>query len=215
MPVSKAQLENSEDGFKPFVFDKLLADGIKQGFLPARNKKSREWYREKARSLTSITSGSIISNANRGKRAVTDVRPGTMFFYAYDPKHKETLPYYDIFPVIFAVDMYEDGFLGINLHYLPYSMRGKLMDALYKISSDKRFTPQTQLKLSYRVLKGASQMSAFKPCLKRYLYGHIRSKIVEVYPVEWDAACFLPVANFKKKSQQDVWSHSIWLAAKK
>jgi hypothetical protein len=58
---------------------------------------------------------------------------GKMYTFFYDPKHKETLPYYDLFPLIFVVGPAAGGFLGINLHYLPPVLRAKLMDSLYQI----------------------------------------------------------------------------------
>ena len=49
-----------------------------------------------------------------------------MFFY--DPKFKKTLPYYDTFPLVLPLETYNDGFLGINMHYLPIPLRVNLLD---------------------------------------------------------------------------------------
>ena len=68
---------------------------------------------------------------------------GQMFMFFYDPKNKQTLPYYDRFPLVFPIELYSDGFLGINLHYLPQKYRANLMDALYSIELLNKAVPST------------------------------------------------------------------------
>ena len=45
-------------------------------------------------------------------------------------KHKETLPFYDSFPLVIIIGKAKGGFLGMNLHYLPPTLRAKFLDAL-------------------------------------------------------------------------------------
>jgi hypothetical protein len=82
------------------------------------------------------------------------------------------------------------------------------MDALYKIASDKSYTDNMKLNLSYELLKGTAQLKWFAPCLKRYLDSHVQSQFMYVHPYEWDAVLFLPLAKFEKKSQEEVWKDS-------
>jgi hypothetical protein len=58
------------------------------------------------------------------------------------PSSRRQLPYWDRLPLIFPIEIYPDGFLGINLHYLPPMYRAKLMDALYGILTGS--TPANQ-----------------------------------------------------------------------
>ena len=58
-----------------------------------------------------------------------------MFFY--DPKHKDTLPYYDRFPLSVIIGPAKGGFYGLNLHYLPPVLRAKMLDALMDIATIK------------------------------------------------------------------------------
>jgi hypothetical protein len=131
-----------------------------------------------------------------------------MYMFFYDPKHKATLPYYDRFPLIFPIERYKDGFLGINFHYLPLPLRAKLMDALYSLSSNTRYDEKTKLKLSYNILNGASKYAPFRPTIKRYLRSHVRSRFVKVFSSEWDIALFLPAHRFEKASASKVWRDS-------
>ena len=136
------------------------------------------------------------------------VSMGKMYLFNYDPKTKDTLPYYDRYPLIFPVQGAPGGFYGINMHYLPYVLRAKLMDALYDLSSNKRYDENTKLRLSYEILKGASKYKAFKPTFKRYLSSHVRSRFIEISSSEWDVALFLPLESFAKASKTSVWADS-------
>jgi len=188
-----------------YVFDKILQRGIKNGQAPGRTRSAREWFRRAAR-RTRTTPNSLV-NENVGKTTFS-VNPGDMYMFFYDPKHKETLPYYDRFPVIFPVSMTKDGFIGINLHYISPALRAKLMDALYTLSTDKKYNEATKLMISYQILNASTKFKQFKPCVKRYIHSHVKSKFLKVDASEWDIALFLPTERFIGASRQRVWGRS-------
>lgn len=188
-----------------FTFDKILEKGAALGKLPAKERKSRDWFRNQARK-TSITPRKLRSEAK--SQAVDRVDIGKMYFFVYDPKMKKELPYYDRFPLIFPFKELSDGFMGINLHYLPPRLRAKLMDALYGLVNNKKYDETTRLNLSYRILNGAARYRFFKPTVKRYLLEKVRSRFIEVNAEQWDMALFLPVEQFSKASKSKVWSDS-------
>ena len=188
-----------------FTFDKILEKGAALGKLPAKERKSRDWFRTQARK-TSITPRKLQSEAK--SQAVGRVSMGRMYFFAYDAKTKKELPYYDRFPLIFPFKKAQGGFMGINLHYLPPRLRAKLMDALYGLVTNKKYDETTRLNLSYRVLNGAARFRFFKPTVKRYLTSQVKSRFIEVNAEQWDMALFLPVEQFSKASKQKVWSDS-------
>lgn len=186
------------------VFDDLLLKGVRAGEVPARTASSREWFRNQAR-RTSARPMSITKDRDRIRGRSTI---GKMYFFFYDPKTKADLPYYDTFPLIFKVANTQGGFYGINLHYLPYKLRARLMDALYEITNNNKYDESTKLRLSYDLLKGASKFRFFKPTFKKYLNSNVRSRFVEINPTEWDIALFLPVERFEKASKSTVWADS-------
>jgi hypothetical protein len=189
------------------VFDNILLRGVRSGQIPSRTKEAREWFRNIAKNTRgNQTKPERLLQASDNK--VTRVLPGRMYHFFYDPKHKDTLPYFDIFPLIFMVGKAQDGFYGINLHYLPPPLRAKLMDSLYTISSDKRYDENTKLRISYNVLNGAAKYRYFKPCFKHYLYRHVESRFIEIFSSEWDIALMLPTQRFRFANQQKVWSDS-------
>jgi hypothetical protein len=141
-------------------------------------------------------------------RTTDKILLGDMVHFWYDPKWKKVLPYYDRFPLIFPLNYYKDGFLGINFHYLDIDQRIILLDALLDNIESKLFDDKKKMKISYGILLGASKYESFKPCLKRYLYTHIRSPFIKIYPNEWQTAIFLNTAKFEKKNKEYVWEQS-------
>lgn len=123
---------------------------------------------------------------------------GRMYFYAYDPKHKKTLPMYDRLPLIIPIEYYKDGWLGMNLHYLPVRMRYAFLKELMKIGGNPKLNDKAKLKLSYGLLKGAAKSRYFEPTIHRYLANHVRSNIKEVHSSDWSTVVFLPSAKWAK-----------------
>lgn len=188
------------------LFDEILAKGIRAGQMPARSSTAREWFRDKAKSAGKVSESIILRDSTDRLKNKTAV--GRMYFFIYDAKHKDTLPYYDNFPLIFPVDRTSNGFTGINFHYLPLQLRAQLMDALYDITNNDRYDESTKLKMSYSVLKGAERFKLFKPTFKRYLNSQVRSRFVQIEPAEWDIALFLQTEQFIGASKTKVWADS-------
>jgi hypothetical protein len=166
----------------------------------AAQKASLDWFFKTIKqSRNDYKSGSFTSNEHPFI--------GGMFHFLYDPKHKATLKYYDTFPLVIPIGIYPDGFLGLNLHYLPPIMRAKLLDALiekYKKSTSAR----TYMAVSYDLLKSTEDHKLFKPCIHRYLTDHMRSAAVMVTPDLWEEVAFLPTWKFEKATHREVWAES-------
>ena len=97
--------------------------------------KSTQWYREKIKEFGTPKAMDLIRD---GKQAT---RPffGKMNMFIYAPKFAKKLPYYDTFPLVLPLERYSDGFLGINLHYLPIPLRIGLLDRLVDFSKNEKF----------------------------------------------------------------------------
>lgn len=130
---------------------------------------------------------------------------GKMFLFRYNPKTRETLPYYDTFPLVIPVTLLEDGFNGLNLHYLPPMLRAKLLNALMDNYMSKQ---GYRLAINYQLLKRTSTLKLFQPCFKRYLSHYLFSNMYTIEPEEWPAVIFLPLQRFQKASSQQVWADS-------
>ena len=120
---------------------------------------------------------------------------GRLNMFFYDPKYKKKLPYYDTFPLVLPLENYPDGFLGINLHYLPMNLRIRLLDRLVDYSNNTKFDESTRLAVDYSKLKN---INLIKPTLKRYLAGRVKTQFRRIDADEFTVAALLPVARFKK-----------------
>lgn len=139
----------------------------------------------------------------------TKFKLGGLYFFSYNPKLREDLPYYDIFPLVIPIEKYNDGFLGLNLHYLPLKYRQVLLQKLKPLSVYDDKDEFKRLRVSYDILNASRRYKEFRPCVKRYLLSNIKSRVLAVEQHEWDIALYLPVHQFKKVPSQDVWNESV------
>ena len=105
------------------VFDTIITQGVRSGQIPARTNSARDWFRDTAGKMNRINEREMMKGDV--SRMTTQPLLGSMYMFYYDPKHKEELPYYDRFPLIFPYKKVKGGFMGLNLHYLPLQLRAK------------------------------------------------------------------------------------------
>ena len=129
------------------LFQTLELEAFRNGITP-RSKESMHWFRRKAHSIRRVNRRDLIKEDPIEIR--DRVRPGNMFMFFYDPKHKDTLPYYDKFPLIIMVEKAPGGFYGLNLHYLPPILRAKFLDSLMDVTNNKKYDETTDLKFYTR-----------------------------------------------------------------
>jgi hypothetical protein len=172
-------------------------------------RKSKGWFEQQVTLLTKqqLTPAKVL-NGNPDN-LVTRIMPGHLYMYGYDPKGKKDLPYYDRFPLVFPFSKTPDGFMGLNMHYLPYQLRIRLLDALLMFKSNSRMDETTRLKYSWQAIDGISKFAAAQPCVKRYLNGHVRTQFRQIPSDDWATAMLLPVERFIGASKQEIWSDSI------
>ena len=175
------------------IFRDLEFEAFRAGITP-RTKESIEWFRNKARQMfrgreisnrQSLMKNDLLTQQARPK---TNTPLGTMYMFFYDPKYKDTLPYYDTFPLTIIMGPAKKGFYGLNLHYLPPKLRARVLDAV----------------LGGKEIPGG----LIKPMIKHYLYSHVKGQVSEVDVPEWEIATFLPTANFQKANSSKVYQDS-------
>ena len=163
--------------------------------------RSTQWYKDKIKEFGQPGAQTLIRDGKRDNKPFY----GRLNMFFYDPKHKKTLPYYDVFPLVLPLEKYPDGFLGINLHYLPIPLRIKLLDGLVDFSNNTKFDESTKLVVDYNKLK---KIKLIKPTLHRYLAGQTKSQFRRIDADELTIATLLPVQRFKKASESEVWAES-------
>ena len=186
------------------IFNRLELQAFRAGVTP-RTKESREWFRKKASNMRSINREALMKEEplRQGNKRII----GSMQMFFYDPKTKDTLPYYDKFPLVVVVGPAEGGFYGLNLHYLPPILRAKMLDALMEVASSPN-SDDAKFNITYKRLQSISKLRYYKPCFKHYLNKHVKSRFAEVPAPEWEIATFLPTADFRKANSQKVFYDS-------
>ena len=158
---------------------------------------SMAWLKMKIKALQQNTE---ISGRDVLKERTT-FKPGQLYLYVYDAKHKKTLSKWDSLPLAIILERRDTSFLGLNLHYLSINERsillGKLLqsDSVYNKGNDI-----LKVKINYEDLKKSSGFyKGYEVCIKEYLYSNIRGKILPIDSHEWLYVILLPLENFHYK----------------
>ena len=186
-----------------YLLDRIKSSLAKEG-LSTRTNQAREWLRAKVTNLKPSRQALLADRQRLKNNAII----GRMYFYFYDPKTKDKLPYYDRFPLVLPIEQYNDGFLGLNLHYIHPKQRVILLDKLSEYANNNKFDKTTKLRLSYDLLSKASKTYEVNACIKRYLFNHVESRFLEITADEWDIAALLPVSLFVGATANKVYAES-------
>lgn len=177
--------------------------------LQSMSREAYKWLLQKINDLKNPSRIPIGIAKEASIRKTTRLILGGLYCFYYDPKGKDDLPYYDRFPLVLVLEKYPDGFLGLNLHYLPIKYRVAFLDKLldYAVLNDE--DEVKRLRVTYDILTASRRFREFRPCIKKYLYSHTKSRILTIQPEEWDVAIFLPMQIFKGAQPKEVWQDSI------
>ena len=185
-----------------------LTKAVSGGEVKDRAKRSAKWFQDKlkglkgeARNRFSSTNPDKFYRESPNKIAPTGLKRtagfGDLYCYHYDPKYKQTLPYYDAFPLIMLIGSDKDTFLGCNFHYLNPRFRAILLD---KLTAKMSGGIPNWSKLS--------KIREIAPTVKRYRFDHIDKKVIQIKEDEKEMAIFLPLERFRKSTKSSVWSDS-------
>ena len=163
---------------------------------------SMRWYRQKVQDL--LPKPQVRQMIREGvKNQKVTVRPnfGTMNLFYYRPKGAAKLPYYDVFPLVIPIGRrLNDGFVGLNFHYLSVPQRWLLLERL------SMFQVPSELD-SFDTEEGAGEVMALfwskirrkrgvKPIVKRYLTKNIQSRFLRIELSEMLIALSIPMERF-------------------
>ena len=77
-----------------------------------------QWYRNRIKELGTPSVPELLRSGDAGRRPAAK----SLNMFVYSPKLRNKLPYYDTFPLVLPLKNYNNGFLGLNFHYLPYAL---------------------------------------------------------------------------------------------
>lgn len=170
--------------------------------------KSKAWFQQQATLLgrQNLTTKNVLNSDPR--RVKNTILPGGMYMFLYDPKGKDELPYYDRFPLVLPYKKMAGGFMGLNLHYLPYQPRMVLLQRLMDFATDRNMNENTRIKYSWSLIGGVTKFKWAEPCVKHYLLSHVKSTFRKIDANDWATAVMLPVEQFVGASKNQVWANS-------
>ncbi len=172
-------------------FSKMLRATARE--IAAQSASAVDWFKD---SVSDIQK-QLNRDPNKIFKKFSMPQVGSMYLFFYEAKHKDTLPFYDMHPLVFPIEMYKDGFLGINIHYLPPLARINLLRALDDIKNNNKYNESTKLLISYEFLSRYSrQFVGVENCIKKYLFSHVRSSFHLVNAGDWEKAAMLPLQRW-------------------
>jgi len=181
--------------------------------IPERGRVAQDWFRQTIRRLfgeAPIRGRDELVRAEetttRSPQHIRGRRQGRMYMFVYNPKLRKQLPFYDQFPMVFVLEFRKEGFLGINLHYLPIRLRARLFNELTILMTTEALNENTRLRLSYQIIKNATKFHNALPLIREYKNKYIRSRMLEVQARDWEIALFLPAEQFRKKGKKTIWA---------
>ena len=183
---------------------------------------SMRWYRQKVQEL--LPRPQVRQMIREGyKEGKVTVRPnfGTMNLFYYRPKTPQRLKYWDIFPLVIPMGRrLNNGFVGINFHYLSVPQRWALLERLQAFQTSSlldAFDPEEGagevVSLFWSQIKS---IRGVRPIVRRYLTEQVNSAFLRIEISEMLIAASLPVERFyegawgkKKRVDPDkVWSNT-------
>lgn len=209
MPTA-SKTTQKETRFRDTLLKRLVRRAQANDIKPWTSQ-SQKWFKDKVKLFgRKSTFDNLERDAGKTNRLLErNPAIGHMYTFGYTAKWDKKLPYWDRLPLIFVIEQYKDGFLGINLHYLSPIQRAVLMDKLLELANNRSYSAKVKLNISYQILKGAAKFSLFKPCVKRYLYGQLQTQMIKIHSDEWEPAIYLPYESFVRASKTRVWADSI------
>lgn len=120
---------------------------------------------------------------------------GSICHFVYDAKYKDSLPWWDKFPLCIPADNAAGGFYGWNLHYVSSKMRKYILDNLR--DNSKKQMKLDRVRANYKFLKTMSIYDDIKPCIKHYLLNHVESRFLVINQEHWDKIITLPTAQWQ------------------
>jgi hypothetical protein len=141
---------------------------------------------------------------------VSRVELGKMYFFRYIPKEADT--YHDRYPLIFVTKRRQNWFEGINYHHLILKRRILLFDIMSKYFSDAPVEEDTTLfwRKFRRIMFNMRSLRGAEISFRRYKIISVRSKLIEINPLDWERTLLLSAELFKSESGGKMSSNKIW-----
>lgn len=199
MSIEGDQLERPDiiQGF----LDKFQKAQQSDATLERHTKASLDWFRKRISKDLNRNRLSMIQHSGDYKRRTgreNKTLVGRLYYFHYEAVEAgdKDLQVYDAFPMIFIFNtsLSNDGkklIHALNMHYLQPRERAFVYLKLMKIRNRKGWTNATKLRISWELIKNLMSHNLYEKAVHTYRVDRLRSKMIEIYPEDWEVACFL------------------------
>ncbi len=164
-------------------------------------KQGQGWYRQQMRDIKKNRFNKYRFIIEGKQDTVRRLEVGKLYFFEYVAKYgglnndaapSQQLGVWDRYPLVLPFTTAPNGFIGINLHYLPTRYRAWLLDRLLGAAN----IPANKLRINWQILNAVSKMDIGKYATHRYLLNHITSPFRLVRIEDYANAIMLPFAGW-------------------
>ena len=131
------------------------------------------------------------------KKTVSKLLRGALYLYRYsNPKYKKQLSYYDARPLVLLLEYNSTHFLGISIHYIPWTYRIMFVKKVIKKLSYKNRIKYSDIKRAADSVRMPEVYAYF--AVKKYIRSRIGSDLYQFTFDNWREATVNIPPNFKK-----------------
>ena len=152
------------------------------------------WFNEKVKELISI-SESPTELLTKWERRANKVQLYRFNMFFYDAKTKKTLPYFDMFPLVFPLRRLGNSFTGINAHYLPPAFKEDFFNIYNRFAVNDEFDETTLYRMTWSKI---SRFKIMRPLIRKYSLTNIKSRFLVLNADEVPTALALPLTRLVK-----------------
>lgn len=129
--------------------------------LKTLSKQGQGWFRQQIRDIKKNRFNKYQFIINGHQDTVRRLEVGKLYFFEYVAKYggmgsdiptSQQLPVWDRYPLVLPFTTAPNGFIGINLHYLPIRARAWLLDKLLGTAN----IPANKLRINWQILSSLS-----------------------------------------------------------
>lgn len=180
----------------------------KQESIIERSERSLEFYQEYA--LEYGMNFDFRDMLREGGIKRSNFLLGRMYFYQYVPEIPDNT--FDMYPLIFILNKTETWFEGINFHFMNPKQRAVLLEHMLDYLNKQDYTLNTRILFNSfnKVLSGNRKFKYGKYCYRKYNFDNIRSKVIEVHPLDWEIAMSVPTEKFYSLNKRRLPDRIVW-----
>lgn len=215
------------DFVKPAIIQSYIDKFQKasDGKFERHTAHSLDWFRKRISKDLNKNRHSMITQAGdykkrTGKENKTLVGRLLYFEYLAEEAGDKELQVYDQFPMVFIFNtsLSNDGkklLHALNMHYLLPKERAIVYLKLLKLRNKKSWSYATKLKLSWVFIKSLLSHRIYEKAVHTYRVDRMQSKLIEIYPEDWEIAVFLRLEKWVSVDAKSVKQADIRTAHRK